>query len=83
MINNAHIKRGDITKDTVILKGDPEKSRLLEEAVHISKEGKQHWIASDQFCDIIGRPYGYNLLRSSPRVVEGKFAEDLVNFIIS
>jgi hypothetical protein len=80
--NNAHLKRGDITKDTVILQGYPEKSRLLKKAIHISKEGKEHWIASNHFCNIIGRPYNYNLLRSSPRVIEGNFAEKLVNFIL-
>ena len=79
--NNAHIKRGDNARDTVILKGFPEKSRLLKKVIHISKEGKEHWIASDQFCDIIGKPCDYNLLRSSPRAVEGKFAKDLMKFI--
>jgi len=79
--NNAHVKRGNISKDTVILKGFPEKSRLLNKAIHISKEGKEHWVASDQFCEIIGKPCDYNLLRSSPRVIEEKFAEQVIKYI--
>lgn len=80
--NNAHIKKEDITKDTVIMKGEPGKSKLLDKALRISKICKEHWIASDDFCQIIGKKNDYNLLRSSPRVVEGIYADNLVKFIV-
>ena len=79
--NNAHVKKEDVAEDTIIMKGASEKSRLLDKAIQISKVCKEHWIASDNFCKIIGRDNNYNMLRSSPRVIEGEFAQNLVQFI--
>ena len=79
--NNAHVKRGDIAKDTVIVKGNPSKSRLLDKAIRISNIGSEHWVANDQFCKIIGRPCGYNMMRSSPRTIKDENAMKLINFI--
>lgn len=79
--NNAHIKKEHITRDTVIVQGNSSSSKLLKKAIRISGYGKNHYFASGEFSKIIGKQRGYSLLRSSPRVIEGEFAQNLVQFI--
>lgn len=81
--NNAHMKMKEIKKDTVIVAGNPVGSKLLKKAIGISRTGKDHYISSDNFSKMIGKPKGYSLLRSSPRVIEGKYAKSLVEYILN
>jgi hypothetical protein len=83
--NNAHTKSVRPETDIIIIKGN-EESKLLKKAILISEFGaKKHWLASVKFTKIIGMheryPQGYDLRRSSPRLVTGDYAKKLVRFI--
>jgi len=79
--NNAHIKCKKGERDTIIIKGHPNESKLLEKAIRISDYDKNYCYASKTFSKLIDKPIRYNMMRSKPRTVLGKHAEKLIKFI--